>query len=150
MPSKDALIRKAWDAAYRAENREKIRACRAAYRAANRDKIRAYKAANKEKIKVRDAAYRAANRGKIRAYEYAYRAANKEKINVKSATYFAENGEKIRANSRRRTAGLSGGYIKFMILSAKTGLKKEQITPEFIEAKRLHLKLHRAIKELRK
>ncbi|MGD0109216.1 MAG: hypothetical protein ABSC06_35040 [Rhodopila sp.] len=75
--------------AYRAANREKMRAYAAAYRAANPDERRASeassRAANRDKIKVQRAAYRAANREKVRAGEVAYRVANREKLAAQTA-----------------------------------------------------------------
>lgn len=75
--------------AYRAANREKMRAYAAAYRAANPDERRASeaasRAANRDKIKVQRAAYRAANREKVRAEQASYRAANREKLAAQTA-----------------------------------------------------------------
>ena len=122
-----AADRTAYQAAYRAANREKIAVKNAAHYAANREKITAhnaaYRAANREKIAARDAAryaanrekiavkkaayyaanreqkavYRAANREKITAHNAAYRAANREKITAHNAAYRAANREKIAA-----------------------------------------------------
>jgi hypothetical protein len=82
---------------------EKKRAYHAAWRAANADKVKAhraaYRAANSQKQAAYEAAWRAANPGKQAAYQSVYRAANSEKINASKATYRAANAEKIKASA---------------------------------------------------
>lgn len=77
------------------QTKEEKKAYRAAYRAANREKLRAqnaaYRAANLEKVKAGQAEYRAANAEKIRASNAVYRANNREKIKVASQVYQAAN-----------------------------------------------------------
>lgn len=107
---------KSCDAAYRAVNREKIKAYKEEYRRANPDKCKAqnaaYHAANRERVKAQQAAYRAekselikakdaryrnANRERLAAYQSEYRAANLEIINTRKAERRQANPEKFRA-----------------------------------------------------
>ena len=70
-----------------------------------------YRAANREKIAARQAEYRAANREKIAAQQAGYRAANREKIAAYQAEYYAANREKIAARrkaKREKKKGESG------------------------------------------
>ncbi len=117
MPSKDPETRKAYDAAYRAANKEKRIAAAAAWYAANREKkatydaaryvanrekIAAHNAANREKKAAYDTARYAANREKKAATAAAYRAANREKITATAAAWRAANPDKIAAIQARR------------------------------------------------
>ena len=77
-------------AAYRAANRDTIRARRAAYHAANRDTIR-----------ERNAAYRAANRDALRAHKAARYWADRDMFREQNAAYRAVNRTKINARTRQ-------------------------------------------------
>ena len=85
--------RRAYEAAYRAANRERIAAYSAAHRAANRERIAArgaaYYAANRERIAAHGAAHYAANRERIAARDKAYYAANRERIAARGVAYYA-------------------------------------------------------------
>jgi hypothetical protein len=104
--------RAASNAAYKAQNKEKIAAYNAAYKAENKEQIAAYKAVynaqNKEKKAAYDATYYAENKKKKAAYNAAYNAENKEQIAAYKAAYHAEmkrSGEKEGAKAAGREAG---------------------------------------------
>lgn len=93
----------AYRAAWRAANKEKIKASYAAWCAANPEKVKAsalaYRTENPEKVKATKAAYYAANSEKVKARMGAWRAANFEKLKAASAEYRAANPEKSKAAS---------------------------------------------------
>jgi hypothetical protein len=108
--------RAASNAAYKAENKEKIAAYNAAYYAENKEQIAAskavYNAQNKEKKAAYDAKYNAENKKKKAAYSAAYSAENKEQIAAYKAAYSAayhaemkRSGEKEEAKAAGREAG---------------------------------------------
>ena len=100
--------RKAYNAAYRAENRGQAKATQAAYYAANQEQAKAtqaaYYAANREQAK----AYNAANREQAKAYNAAYRTANLEACRINSQNYKA----KKRANGGTLSKGVSEKLFK--------------------------------------
>ena len=83
--------KKAYNKAYREENKEKVAYGRKAYREANKEKVaygrKAWEEANKEKRKAYMKAYREANKEKKKAYDKAYSEANKEKRKAHYKTY---------------------------------------------------------------
>lgn len=94
---------KKYNAAYRAANKEKVKAYQSAYHVANKDVVHAhrsaYRAANKEKEKASRAAYYASNTEKVKASSYAWSAANPGKRKVYQAVYRAANPEKAKAST---------------------------------------------------
>lgn len=98
MPHRDPVARAAYQAAYRAANREKM-AVDAKYSAANREKIAtrsaAYRAANKDRLAVSAAERYAANRESVAATNAEYRAANPERMAAYSAAWYAANRELV-------------------------------------------------------
>jgi hypothetical protein len=107
MAYKDPEKQRAHYAAYRAANREKVRAQNraysAVYRAANAEKIRArrpvswaaYYAANLEKMRERGRVYHAMNREKRLAYGTLYRVANLDKLRAKNRAWRKANEKKM-------------------------------------------------------
>lgn len=87
--------------AYRAANAEKEKARQAAWYANNPEKVKAhskaYYAANSEREKARRAEYRANNPEKVKASLVAWRVKNRKKENATTAAYRANNREKLRA-----------------------------------------------------
>lgn len=102
--------RRAYKAAYDAENRERS----AAYRAANRERLRLMKAqwyrANRARILTRVKAHAAANRERILAYQADYYAAHTEKVKANVAAYRAAFPERKRhLENRRRVRKVGNG-----------------------------------------
>jgi 5-methylcytosine-specific restriction endonuclease McrA len=95
------------NAAYYAENADKVREWGGVYRTANAEKIKerkaAYCAENKEKVKARMAAWRTENKEKVKADRAAYYAANRDKALERVAAYLAANPE-VRAAYRTANA----------------------------------------------
>ena len=127
--------RAAYDAAYRAANKDHIAAKNAAYRAANKDKMNA-----------KGAAYYAANKDNRAANGVAYRAANKAKIAALKAAYNAANKDKIAALKAAETMNLSDVYVRGLI-TKRSGIPRTDIPAELVEVKRLHLRIKRALME---
>lgn len=111
--------KKAYNAAWRAANPEKIRASRAAYRVANEEKIKAtqaaYRATNKDQRNADRAAYRVANLDKERARNKVYDVVHKAERKVINAKYRAANPERIKAIYRQSRYGLTDGAFKQML-----------------------------------
>jgi len=93
---------RAYSAAWRAANPDKVKASNAAWAKANPEKAKAknaaYRAANPEKAKANSAAWRAANPEKAKSYSAARYADNPEKVKSYSAAYRAANQGKVKAN----------------------------------------------------
>jgi hypothetical protein len=98
-----SVCRKAYSAAYRAANRDRLKAENVAWRLANLEKSRATSATNARKYRARKAAYRAAHRERRKAYAAAYRAENPERARV----------HKHNRKARKRASGgrLSKGLV---------------------------------------
>ena len=109
------------------------------WRAANQEKIneyaRKYYAANGEKINERNRNQRAANGEKEREYGRNWYAANREKIIKNKRNWYIANREK-----------LSNYYIKHLFTDCSV-LSAQDVPPEIIEIKRLHLTLKRLIEK---
>lgn len=117
--------RKAYLAAYRIENKEKLRELRVDWRNANKEKVASasarYRLRHKEELRRKDADYYARN--KIKKVEYRkrnaeriamnqseIRAANPEKRRAYDAMWRRKNPEKKRAQTINRRARLRGAY----------------------------------------
>lgn len=87
MDSSGTFNAKEYSIAYRAANKEKLKASKAAYYAAN-----------KEKIAARQVEYVAANQDRVKSYSKAYWAANKEELKLAQASWKKENSEKIKSS----------------------------------------------------
>lgn len=111
--------KKVYMAAYRAANREKIRAQQVAYRTANPEKVKAYYAARyaarQEEAKAYNKAYRAANLETIKAGQAIWRAANREELKA----YRAANRKEKKAYAWKRKYGLSPEAYQLMLLEQK-------------------------------
>ena len=70
---------KAYGKAYREENKEKMKAYGKAYRKENKEKIKVYREESKDRIKAYGKAYYQENKDKIKAYSKAYGKANYQK-----------------------------------------------------------------------
>lgn len=148
-------------------NGPKIRSMVAQYRRDNPDKVRqraaAWRKANPEKVEAARAAWRARNiekerdrtisrRGTRKVSSAAWRKTNPERVKASFAAWRKANIEKVRRTKKKEQAqhssSLSDQYIKQQIYN-RTGLRFAKICSELIEAKRLHLKVLRLIKEKR-
>ena len=109
--------------------------------------MRKYRAKNKEKLKAKKAKYRAENAEKIKSYRAKWGAENPEKIKASQAEWFAKNAEKEKARRAKSIAELKDGYVEEML--RRQGFKKEQITPELMELKRITLKTTRLCRQLK-
>ena len=131
-----------------------VRARAVAYRKANSEKMKArgaaYYKANSEKEKARKAAYRKENPEKSKASYAKWKKANPEKAKANSSEWRKANPEKAKAIRAAYSAGMPDSYIVRLICRRNEPLKQVQIQPEFIEAKRIEIKLKRLIKELKK
>ena len=121
---------------WRAENVEKIKANKAKYRAENAEKIKSYRAK-----------WGAENAEKVKASQAKWNAENPEKIKASQAEWFAKNAEKEKVRRAKSIAELKDGYVEEML--RRQGFKKEQITPELIELKRITLKTTRLCRQLK-
>ena len=96
---------KAYQAAYREANREKLIAKKAGYRADNREKLaaaeRERRAANPEKFKSREKARRDANLEKHRSKESTYREANREAVRARARARYADDIEAGRSRNAK-------------------------------------------------
>lgn len=106
-------------AAYRAANRERLRAADAVWRSANPDKVRAsrekglaehrartkaWRAANKERLRASRAAYYAKNKSKELSAGKAYKTQNSEQVKKAAAAYKRRNRSRVLAcNQKRRS-----------------------------------------------
>ncbi len=77
-----------------------------------------------------------------------WRSENKERIKNYQAEYVFENLKMYRERGALEAADLTDNYI-YRLLVDHTGLKRIDIPYQFIEAKRLQLKIFRKLKELK-
>jgi len=159
------------------EKRERKRACGKAYRAANKEKIKArhrkrYLANREAAIEVSKAYYQANkkkcnNRSLNRYYESKWNVSEeeKEKRQARQRAYWAKNRAK-KSEQRKRNREKNGelfrkkkrdramkgrlevsGWYAAMLLARQLSIKIVDIPIELIKLKREQLKLHRLIKE---
>ena len=97
--------RNAYEAEYRENNPEKVKASRKKYRENNREKVRAsqkrYEENNPEKIKAYRKEYVEKNREKRKAYLKKYREESPEKIKASRKKYEENNPEKVKASRKK-------------------------------------------------
>lgn len=104
-------------------------------------------AKTKEERREYNRKYRAENLEKIKANQAKYCAENPEKIKASRAKWFAKNAEKEKARRAKSIAELKDVYVEETLRIQ--GFKKEQITPELIELKRITLKTSRLCRQLK-
>ena len=130
------------------------------------ERARKHREENLEMIREREQKWRDGNSTRIRKFAREWRLRNRDHANEKArernsipenraarrlayTTYVNNNPERSRnmkrANENRQTAKLSDGYIKAN-LRHRHGFSTDEITPELIEAKRILIRCHRAIK----
>ena len=130
---------------YYQANKKRIMDSHKQYRQANKEKeqetSRKYYQANKKKIKEREAQYYQANKEKFAVYSKQYRQDNRERVKEGNKRYQLANKEKIAAYNKKYRDGLEDGYVK-------TVLRLTNAPKSLIEAKRIHIKCLRLIKEL--
>lgn len=100
MPRKDPVEKKAYDAAYRMANRDKMLAYAAGYYARNRAEL----------LKA-DRVHHAANRERENERMRAYHAANQEKENERSRAYYAAHKPDYIARVAQREAMILGATV---------------------------------------
>ena len=95
-------------AAWREQNREKIKVQKTAYRAANPSKIKArnaaWYAANTASAKEKSKAWQASNQDKVKVNQAAWHALNKEKTRARQAAWSVAHPEACRIKSHNRRA----------------------------------------------
>ena len=101
----------------------------------------------KEERREYNRKWRAENAEKIKASQAKYCAENAEKVKAYKAEWFAKNAEKEKVRRAKSIAELKDGYVEEML--RRQGFKKEQITPELIELKRITLKTTRLCRQLK-
>lgn len=130
-PEQEAAWResqKAYKAAYRKANADKIRQYNAEYRAANPEKAKTWAATYQEKhadeIRARQAIknqergdyakrYAQKNAAKLSAYKKAWASQNPEKIKRTLSAYYNSNKDKFKINVHNRRARIKGGGGRF-------------------------------------
>jgi len=161
---RDEILRIKKNAHY-AANREQIAKIRkskyAIWRNANPVKVRETPTAESSKAKKRE--WSKANADKVRASQNKYRKshldaknkasaewrnANRERCAVSGKAWSAAHPENKRLASKKSIDALSDCYVSAK-LRRGTPLKRIDIPPELIEAKRVHLQLKRKLKELK-
>jgi hypothetical protein len=157
---------------YRVVNKEKIAAKRAEHYKANKQRIReahrAYYVANRDRCLRRNEKWAMEHPGRKLAITRDWCKANIERVAANKSRYAKANKSRIklikrryektkkgqlfyRDRNRHRIAGLHDIYIKQKIKrQLPRGVRNIDIPSALIDAKRLHLKVHRLIKEKRK
>lgn len=130
--------RAAYNKAYYEENSKKINEKR------NERERRRYKA-NPEKQLIKQKALRDANPEKYKASYRKWHDSNKDKARFNCRNYRKNNPEKSRLqsknNHKKMCESISDVYICRLL-----NLKKEQLTTELIELKKVHIKIIREIR----
>jgi hypothetical protein len=105
-----------------------------------------YRERNRELIREKAKAYSRAKQEERREYLTAYRNTHREKLNANQRMYSSSEERKIKDKEYfvKRNELLTDGDVRHA-LSRGTGLKKEAIPPELVEAKRLQIKIRRAL-----
>ena len=105
-----------------------------------------YRERNRELIREKARTYSRAKQEERREYLTAYRNTHREKLNANQRVYSSREERKIkdREYAVKRNEILTDGYVRHA-LSRGTTLKKEDIPPELVEAKRLQIKIRRAV-----
>ena len=105
-----------------------------------------YRERNRERIREKAKAYSRAKQEERREYLTAYRNTHREKLNANQRMYSSSEERKIKDKEYfvKRNELLTDGDVRHA-LSRGTGLKKEAIPPELVEAKRLQIKIRRAL-----
>jgi hypothetical protein len=105
-----------------------------------------YRERNRELIREKAKAYSRAKQEERREYLTAYRNTHREKLNANQRMYSSSEERKIKDKEYfvKRNELLTDGDVRHA-LSRGTGLKKEAIPPELVEAKRLQIKIRRVL-----
>ena len=105
-----------------------------------------YRERNRELIREKARIYSRAKQEERREYLSAYRNTHREKINAHQRVYSSSEERKIkdREYATKRNEELLDTDVRHA-LSRNTALKREDIPPEMIEAKRLQIKIRRAL-----
>jgi hypothetical protein len=105
-----------------------------------------YRERNRERIREKARIYSRAKQEERREYLTNYRNTHREKLNASQRVYSSSEERKIkdREYAAKRNEELTDGDVRHA-LSRNTTLKKENIPPEIVEAKRLQIKIRRAI-----
>lgn len=109
-----------------------------------------YHSNNKDKIAVRRKKYIENNRAKLSAYQKNYYVSNKDRLIAHQAEYQRNNKEKRAALANKYTDSLTNWYVVARLRRSNRNIKREDIPPELIEAKRVQIMINRKIKELSK
>lgn len=104
--------------------------------------------ANPEKHRAEVAAYTKANPEKVKANQAAWKKANPEKVKAKMATYRKANPEKVKVRLAFYQKALSDALVKTKIFVC-SGIPRDLIPQELIQAKRAHIQINRKLKELK-
>jgi len=105
-----------------------------------------YRERNRELIREKAKAYSRAKQEERREYLTAYRNTHREKLNANQLVYSSSEERKIKDKeyAAKRNEELTDGDVR-RALSRGTGLKKEVIPLELVEAKRLQIKIRRVL-----
>ena len=106
-----------------------------------------YRERNRELIREKARIYSRAKQEERREYITDYRNTHREKLNANQRVYSSSEERKIkdRDHAAKRNEALLDTDVRHA-LSRGTALKREDIPPEMVEAKRLQIKIRRAIK----
>lgn len=110
--SDKAAQRKAYEAAWRAKNADRVRAASAAYRVKNSEKIKTYYADNADKQKAAALAWQKANPERVLATKLAYAEAHPEKSRECTAAYRKANPDRVKASIAAWAKANPGGQQK--------------------------------------
>jgi hypothetical protein len=126
-------------AAFNLKPQAACKACINLYQVVDRER-------NRELIREKAKAYSRAKQEERREYLTAYRNTHREKLNANQRMYSSSEERKIKDKEYfvKRNELLTDGDVRHA-LSRGTGLKKEAIPPELVEAKRLQIKIRRAL-----
>ena len=105
-----------------------------------------YRERNRELIREKARIYSRAKQEERREYFTDYRNTHREKLNANQRVYSSSEERKIKdiAYAAKRNEELTDGDVRHA-LSRGSALKREDIPPEMVEAKRLQIKIRRAI-----
>jgi hypothetical protein len=131
---------KEWNARWRKENKERIKASNANYKLKNKKRLysdtKKWKENNKVKCKITINKWREKNREKLRALDKEYYKNHKEQEN---------NRSKLRR--RRLRDELHGEYIRNYI-AGKNHVYASFVTKKMIEETRIRIQIHRNLKQI--
>ena len=146
---------------WKADNKERHRACKRKWARENREKVRQqdlrYAAKHPGAVSERNRNYYKKNAAKIKDAAKKWATENKSRMNARTKKWRLKNPEKVkayqqsipkeklRARGNERTARAADGYVKRLLVHG-TNLETSDIPQELVELKRKHLKIHRQLK----